>query len=395
MKKFKQFVEEICEASDSGLAAKASKSGISIGTLRKVYRRGIAAWNSGHRPGTTPQQWAMARVNSYISHGSGTYGGADKDLHEGDTSNLPKVPKDKKTGLPKKYVAGLPDSTAKARATHWKKADKLSDSDPRAYKPAPGDATAKTKPSKYTLKYHAMYGESMDEEILEACWVGYKQVGVKKKGNKMVPNCVPEDVDYMFLPLIEAANSIDSGEYDYEGQMARTQLQTILRDSKNLIDMLSDEENMPEWVQSKITLAQDYISCVRNYLQSKKDLGENWSKKYKNSINCSNPKGFSQKAHCASLKKQKNEEVINERGADSGGYYRSTESGAGLTRKGAKHFGIKTAVTTPPSKLDPDGKAAKRRKSFCARMSGMPGPMKDEKGRPTRKAMSLRRWNCN
>jgi len=88
------------------------------------------------------------------------------------------------------------------------------------------------------------------------------------------------------------------------------------------------------------------------------------------------------------------EDQLNERGADSKGYYRSTESGAGLTRKGAKKFGIKTAVTTPPSKLDPDGKAAKRRKSFCARMGGMPGPMKDEKGRPTRKAMSLRRWNC-
>jgi hypothetical protein len=91
-----------------------------------------------------------------------------------------------------------------------------------------------------------------------------------------------------------------------------------------------------------------------------------------------------------------NEEVedLQERGADGKGYYRSTESGAGLTRKGAKHFGIKTAVTTPPSKLKPGGKAAKRRKSFCARMGGMPGPMKDEKGRPTRKAMSLRRWNC-
>ena len=87
-------------------------------------------------------------------------------------------------------------------------------------------------------------------------------------------------------------------------------------------------------------------------------------------------------------------EELNERGADSKGYYRSTESGAGLTRKGAKKFGVKTAVTTPPSKLDPEGKAAKRRKSFCARMGGMPGPMKDEKGRPTRKAMSLRRWNC-
>ena len=55
---------------------------------------------------------------------------------------------------------------------------------------------------------------------------------------------------------------------------------------------------------------------------------------------------------------------------------------------------LSMAVTTPPSKLDPDSKAAKRRKSFCARMGGMPGPMKDDKGRPTRKALSLRKWNC-
>jgi nicotinic acid mononucleotide adenylyltransferase len=84
----------------------------------------------------------------------------------------------------------------------------------------------------------------------------------------------------------------------------------------------------------------------------------------------------------------------NKRGDDAKGHKRPTEDGAGLTRKGAKAAGVKTAVTTPPSKLDPDGKAAKRRKSFCARMGGMKGPMKDEKGRPTRKAMSLRRWNC-
>ena len=55
---------------------------------------------------------------------------------------------------------------------------------------------------------------------------------------------------------------------------------------------------------------------------------------------------------------------------------------------------LKTAVTTKPSKLDPDSKDAKRRKSFCARMSGVKGPMKDEKGRPTRKALALRKWNC-
>ena len=55
---------------------------------------------------------------------------------------------------------------------------------------------------------------------------------------------------------------------------------------------------------------------------------------------------------------------------------------------------LKTAVTTKPSKLKPGSKDAKRRKSFCARMSGSKGPMKDEKGRPTPKAKALARWNC-
>jgi hypothetical protein len=55
---------------------------------------------------------------------------------------------------------------------------------------------------------------------------------------------------------------------------------------------------------------------------------------------------------------------------------------------------LKMAVTTPPSKLKKDSKAAKRRKSFCARMSGVKGPMKKPNGKPTRKALALRKWNC-
>jgi hypothetical protein len=55
---------------------------------------------------------------------------------------------------------------------------------------------------------------------------------------------------------------------------------------------------------------------------------------------------------------------------------------------------LKLAVTTKPSKLKAGSKDAKRRKSFCARMSGVKGPMKDEKGMPTRKALSLKKWNC-
>jgi len=55
---------------------------------------------------------------------------------------------------------------------------------------------------------------------------------------------------------------------------------------------------------------------------------------------------------------------------------------------------LKTAVTTKPSKLKAGSKDAKRRKSFCARMSGVKGPMKKPNGKPTRKALSLRKWNC-
>jgi len=68
--------------------------------------------------------------------------------------------------------------------------------------------------------------------------------------------------------------------------------------------------------------------------------------------------------------------------------------GVASYRKANPGSKLQTAVTTKPSKLKAGSKDAKRRKSFCARMSGMPGPMKDEKGRPTRLALSLRKWNC-
>jgi len=75
---YEQAFDELLE--NEGLKKKAAKSGISYGTLKKVYNRGMAAWRTGHRPGTTPQQWGMARVNSYITKGKGTYYGADSDL---------------------------------------------------------------------------------------------------------------------------------------------------------------------------------------------------------------------------------------------------------------------------------------------------------------------------
>jgi hypothetical protein len=185
-------------------------------------------------------------------------------------------------------------------------------------------------------------------------------------------------------------------------------------------------------------------------------ITEKWTQKYKSSINCSHPKGFSQKAHCAGKKKH-NEDMTMEavcpdcgmcqthgnvmeikKGAkDSNGYSKcwsgyhaaGTKKGKnggqvrncvpnedveedwnkvnhhdktnGLSQKAVnayrrEHPGskLKTAVTTKPSKLKPGSKAAKRRKSFCARMGGNKGPMKKPNGKPTPKALALRRWNC-
>tara|TARA_Y100000589_G_scaffold81984_1_gene75929 strand:+ start:63 stop:332 length:270 start_codon:yes stop_codon:yes gene_type:complete len=69
----------------------------------------------------------------------------------------------------------------------------------------------------------------------------------------------------------------------------------------------------------------------------------------------------------------------------------------GLTAKGRAKYNRATgsnlkAPVTKKKNLTPKERA--RRKSFCARMSGMPGPLKDKKGRPTRKALALKRWRC-
>jgi hypothetical protein len=64
--------------------------------------------------------------------------------------------------------------------------------------------------------------------------------------------------------------------------------------------------------------------------------------------------------------------------------------GAGLTAKGRKAYNKATGSNLKA----PQPQGGARKDSFCARMSGMPGPMKDEKGKPTRKAASLARWKC-
>ncbi len=81
-KKFKQMYGEVNQIDEKikGLENKAKKSGMPYGILKKVYDRGMAAWKGGHRPGTTQQQWAFARVNSFVTKSPGTWGKADSDL---------------------------------------------------------------------------------------------------------------------------------------------------------------------------------------------------------------------------------------------------------------------------------------------------------------------------
>jgi len=65
----------------------------------------------------------------------------------------------------------------------------------------------------------------------------------------------------------EPKHTADAGEYDYEGDMAKSQLKSIITNAQRLHDMLEDTTNLPEWVQSKITLAEDYVLTAANYME--------------------------------------------------------------------------------------------------------------------------------
>ena len=109
--------------------------------------------------------------------------------------DLDRLPQDKdvkkKDGTqPKKYYKDMSKDTKNKRADHFRSRDTTKNDN----RPAPGDKDAKTKPSVHTQKYKKMFGE-LKKELSDACWTGYKQVGMKNKGGKQVPNCVPEAYD--------------------------------------------------------------------------------------------------------------------------------------------------------------------------------------------------------
>jgi hypothetical protein len=135
-----------------------------------------------------------------------------------------------------------------------------------------------------------------------------------------------------------ATEAKEKTEYDYEGDMAMSQLKSIIANSQRMHDMLSEDTNLPEWVQSKITLAEDYISTASNYMQGEmneekmpfdgpyRKVGER-KDKYGNTIKNA-AKHLAKKAMNAQTQKNEEVEVIDELSKKTMGSYVKKASGA-------------------------------------------------------------------
>ena len=205
---------------------------------------------------------------------------------------------DKKGTQPKKYYSGVDKDQKSARDAHFKKGAKMDDDNPDAYKPAPGDKGAKTKPSKHTKKFKQMYGEAesaaqqaaiaiakkksgkydKDGKRLEkeACWDGYKQVGMKKKGKKMVPDCVPEEIEEGKL-VAPIENILDSIVKKLKSEMGRQY-------RKRPTDGLAFINRVAQMVNGKVTdkkQQKGHLFLKMDYDLSEKDVTaiSTWKKK--------------------------------------------------------------------------------------------------------------------
>ena len=127
-------------------------------------------------------------VREYDTNVDYGFTAVDKIEEDLDAQPQDRDVKKKKGTQPKKYYKDLSKDVKDKRADHFKSQDTTKG----PYKAAPGDKGAKTKPSIHTKKFKQMYGEMMNEK--GPCWSGYKQVGMKTKNGKQVPNCVPESM---------------------------------------------------------------------------------------------------------------------------------------------------------------------------------------------------------
>jgi hypothetical protein len=240
------------------------------------------------------------------------------------------------------------------------------------------------------MRISELLNESVTQRLDPTCWNGNHKEGTKMKGGIRVNNCVPNEG---FDP-----------EYDDEAGMARGNLHIIARAAHGLLNTIDDKENLPEWAQEKIAKVEGMLVSVWDYLQSQEEQGIDPSVDEMFDLiedmveNLAHQHGVDSELIWEDFETVSDRELL-----ETAGWQRKEgkNKNGGLNKKGVasyrrEHTGSKlqTAVTTKPSKLKPGSKAANRRKSFCARMSGMKGPMNDEHGKPTRKSLSLSKWNC-
>lgn len=196
-----------------------------------------------------------------------------------------------------------------------------------------------------------------------------------------------------------------NAEYDDEAGMADNNLETLKRAVEGIDDLIQTGDNLPEWCQEKIANAKSMLVAVWDYMYSEEASDE---------VDPEVDEMFEAMQQLVSEMARKNrvsEDLVWESFEalpdnvlyETAAWRRKEGKSAkgGLNAKGVASYRrenpgskLQMAVTTKPSKLKPGSKAAKRRKSFCARMSGVKGPMKKPNGKPTRKALALRKWNC-
>ena len=264
------------------------------------------------------------------------------------------------------------------------------------------------------MKFNEFMTEGEKVRLDPKCWTG-KKIGnpkTKVKGGVRVNNCVPAE------SVAEDYNA----EYDDEAGMADNNLETLARAVEGIDDVISVGDNLPEWCQEKIAVAKSMLVAVWDYMKSE-ESGTETSDELSRVLELSGMNLTEQldPDQQFDMIEDMVEDLALEHGVDAETIWEDFESvddhelfetaawrrkagksaKGGLNRKGVASYRrenpgskLQMAVTTKPSKLKPGSKAAKRRKSFCARMGGVKGPMKKPNGKPTRKALALRKWNC-
>jgi hypothetical protein len=223
-------------------------------------------------------------------------------------------------------------------------------------------------------------------DLKKACWTGYTAVGTKQKNGRTVPNCVPEEVE------LEEVVKHDPWKQKYFGP------NTVVSNRKMSDKEKADWEKHKEWRKSvDAALASD----MKRINKEEVEFYEQYDAEELFDILEEVVDGIAEESNIDSDILWENlEDVSDEELFETAAWRRKEGKNptGGLNRKGIMSYRrenpgskLKMAVT---GKVKPGSKAAKRRKSFCARMSGMKGPMKKPNGKPTRKALALRKWKC-